>query len=149
MNIKGINTVICSILFVIAGILSIGFNNDRASPNLFPGHASAYANELIVPNFTKPGLPLDLQLDLNKRTTVDTVFVAKTDTVYKTKYKTKIQKAAEPDVVETHDTLFVPIFYITTPLEYEVESTEIRVIDKVQIDSLLRTKQTDLFIINE
>lgn len=117
----------------------IEMQNNKASPTLFPGNATAYAE---VPHW---GLPLDVQLDLIKRANPDTVFIdtSRIDTVVQVKYKTKIRKVTVPEVVEIHDTLSVPVFYIATPLEHEVESTEIRVIDDVQIDSLLQTNQTD------
>lgn len=139
---KQINTFICSVLFVIAGALSIGFTNDRDGPTIFPGNATMHANT-IPGTLQNGGLPLDLQLDLNKRAQVDTVYrdTGRVDTIYK--YKTKIRKVMVPEVVEKHDTLSVPVFYIATPLEHEVESTEIRVIDNVQINSSLQTNQTD------
>ncbi|WP_173431828.1 hypothetical protein [Sharpea azabuensis] len=143
MNIKGINTVICSILFVIAGALIIGFDKDnRASPSIFPGNMTTYANTQ-TPYIPQIGLPLDIQLDLNKRAFHDTVYVEKTDTVYKTKYKTKVRKVAAPEDVEKTDTLFVPVFYLTTPLEHEVESTELRIINDVHISNVSETNQTD------
>lgn len=129
---KQLTTVICCALFVLAGILAIGME-DRASPTeltFFPGNMTGYAQQ--SPNI---GLPLDLQLDLVKRAQVDTVYIdtSRVDTVYK--YKTKIRKVAVPEVVEIHDTLSVPVFYLATPLEHKVESIEIRVVDEVQIDS--------------
>lgn len=140
---KQIVTIISCILFVAAGALTIGFTNDRASPSLFPGNGTMYAGQLPNTKILSNDLPLDIQLDLNKRAKKDTVYIdtGRVDTVYK--YKTKIRKVVVPNEVE-HDTLCVPVFYIATPLEHEVKSTEIRVIDDVHIDSLLQTNQTDL-----
>lgn len=140
--IKGINTIICSILFLIAGVLAIGFNNDRASPDIFPGNATAYAST-YPHSFQQSGIPLDLQLDLHRRTKVDTVYIdtSRVDTVYKCKYK--IRKVVVPERVEKIDTLLVPIFYLATPLEHEVESTELRIINDVHISNMSETNQTD------
>ena len=145
---KQINTFICSVLFVIAGALSIGFTNDRDGPAIFPGNATMHANT-TPGTLQNGGLPLDLQLDLNKRAQVDTVYrdTGHVDTVYK--YKIKIRKVVVPKVVEKYDTLSVPIFYIATPLEHEVESTEIRVINNVHINNLPETNQTDSIIYND
>lgn len=143
---KQITTILSCMLFVIAGALSIGFTKTKTTPSLFPGNATAYAssefNPAILPKFE---LPLDLQLDLNKGAKIDTVFVTKTDTVYetKTKYITKSRKAVAPEMKEKIDTLYMPIFYLATPLEHEIESTEIRIIDDVHIINLSETNQID------
>lgn len=151
---KQITTILCCTLFLLSGILIIRHTKDRDGPSLFPGNMSAYATpQLVMPSFPLNKLPLDLQLDLNKRAIPDTVFVNDTifinDTIFKIKYKTKIQKVVEPKVVEKQDTLLVPVFYIATPLEHEVESTEIRVIDNVQVNCQSETNQTDSIYIND
>lgn len=146
---KQITTIMCCFLFLCSGILVIGHTKDRDGPSLFPGNATAYATpQLKMPSFPVNNLPLDLQLDLNKGAKTDTVFVK--DTVYQVKYKTKkVYQAAVPDTVEVYDTLCVPIFYITKPLEHEIESTEIRVINDVHIDCQSGTNQIDSININD
>lgn len=136
---KQLGTIICSICFVIAGAMVIGMKQNT-NTIVLPGAMPTYAKPQPF-SINELDLPLDLQLDLDKRTKRDTVYITNTDTVYE--YKTKIRKVAVPKVVEVHDTLSVPVFYIATPLEHEVESTEIRVVDDVHIDSSLQTIQTD------
>jgi len=141
---KQITTILSCMLFVVAGAMSIGFSKDKELPSLFPGNTNTYASSQFnyVP-LQGLELPLDLQLDLNKRARRDTIYVHDTDTVWRTKYVTKkVLTEAAPAAVE-RDTLFVPIFYIATPLEYEVESTEIRVVDDVSIIELSEINQTD------
>ena len=140
---KQLYTILCCCLFVLAGAMAIGMQ-DRASPTgltLFPGNMQAIAQQQAFPIYpTVSGLPLDVQLDLEKRARVDTVYIdsIRVDTVY----QTKIRKVAVPEVVEIHDTLSVPVFYIATPLEHKVESTEIIVIDDVHINDSTETNHT-------
>lgn len=141
---KQIHTILCCCLFVLAGAMAIGMQ-DRTSPTgvaLFPGNAQAFAQQTFPVYPTVHGLPLDVQLDLEKRTRVDTVYrdSVRVDTVY----KTKIRKVAVPEVVEIHDTLSVPVFYIATPLEHKVESTEIIIIDDVHICDSTETNHTGI-----
>lgn len=113
--------------------MAIGMKNNKNGPTLFIGNMETYAKPRSF--FPQEGLPLDVQLDLRKRAKPDTVYIdtGRVDTVYKTKYKTKIRKVVVPEVVEKHDTLSVPVFYIATPLEHKVESTEIIVVDDVHV----------------
>lgn len=145
---KQVTTIICSLLFVIAGAMIINFK-PTPQPYIFPGSMTAYAQPKIF-NPDEIKLPLDVQLGLNKRTTTETTAPIKRDTVYlhdtvsvtKTKFITKRQKVAVPEVVEVHDTLCVPVFFLATPLEYEVESTEIIPITEVQSYERSETNQT-------
>ena len=67
---KFVMTVLCSFAFAIAGIcLAIQSNSSSPGYNQNAIHAST------LPNFGKPTLPLDLQLDIEKK-------YSKTDTVY-------------------------------------------------------------------
>lgn len=138
---KKFSTILCSLLFVIAGALVIGMKDNRASPTLFPGNMQMYASKPY--QFPFEGLPLDVQLDLSKRTKTDTVYIdtGRVVTIYKV--KTKIRKVAVPEVVEKHDTLLVPTFYIATPLEHKVESTEIVVVDDVHVIDSTENNHTD------
>lgn len=141
---KQVHTILCCCLFVLAGAMAIGMQ-DRTSPTgvaLFPGNMQAIAQQTFPVYPTVKGLPLDVQLDLEKRTRVDTVYrdSVRVDTVY----KTKIRKVAVPEVVEIHDTLSVPVFYIATPLEHKVESTEIVVIDDVHVCDSTETNHTGI-----
>ena len=128
---KQLGTIICSICFVIAGALVIGMK-PGASTIALPGAMTTYAKPQPF-SINELDLPLDIQLDLDKRTKHDTVYIdnSRVDTVYR--YKTKIQKVAVPEVVEVHDTLSVPVFYLATPLEFEAGSTEIIIYDNAQI----------------
>lgn len=142
---KQVTTIICSLLFVIAGAMIINFK-PTPTPCIFPGNMTAYAQPKIFnPDDLKPSL--DVQLGLDERTLTvpqlrDTIYVRDTVPVIKTKYITKQQKVAVPEVVEVHDTLCVPVFFLATPLEYEVESTEIIPINEVQGCGCSETNQT-------
>jgi len=139
---KQLSTIICSLLFVIAGAMVIGMKSKPISPTL-PGAMPAYARPQPF-SLNEFDLPLDVQLDLNKRTKTDTIYIdtSRVDTVYETKYKTKVRKVTVPEVVKETDTLYVPVFYLATPLEQKVESTEIMVIQGVQPDSCTETNHT-------
>lgn len=129
---KQFATILCSLAFVIAGAMIIGIKQQPSSISVFPGTMSTYAQpKLFNPDQLK--LPLTPQLTLDERTTVvppkapkDTVYLRDTVTIIKRR------KVTVPEVVEVHDTLCVPVFFVATPLEYEVESTEIIPIDEVQ-----------------
>ena len=138
---KQLSTIICSLLFVIAGAITIGMKS-KSTP-ILPGAMPAYAKPQPF-SLNELNLPLDVQLDLNKRTKTDTIYVdtSRVDTVYK--YKTKIRKVAVPEVVKETDTLYVPVFYLATPLEEKVESTEIIVVQGVQPDSCAETNHTGI-----
>lgn len=121
----------------------IGMKNQPNSLPL-PGTMQMYANPQPFP-LNELNLPLDVQLDLNKRTKTDTIYVdtSRVDTVYKTKFKTKIRKVPVPQVVEKTDTLYVPVFYLATPLEHKAESKEIIVVEDVQFDDNTEINHAD------
>ena len=129
---KQFATILCSLAFVIAGAMIIGIKQQPLSISVFPSTMSTYAQpKLFNPDQLK--LPLTPQLTLDERTTVvppktpkDTVYLRDTVTIIKR------HKVTVPEVVEVHDPLCVPVFFVATPLEYEVESTEIIPIDEVQ-----------------
>ena len=117
---------------------------NKFTPTL-PGAMPAYARPQPF-SLNELNLPLDVQLDLDKRTKTDTIYIdtSRVDTVYETKFKTKIRKVAVPEVVKETDTLYVPVFYLATPLEDKVESTEIIVVQGVQPDSCAETNHTGI-----
>lgn len=121
---KNLSTVLCCVCFAIAGMAIIGIKN-RNGPVIVAEPRSAYPLRI-----NPAQLPLDLQLDLGKNKS-DTVYITKSDTVTIT--KTKIRKVPVPKVVEVHDTLLVPRFYIATPVEKKVPSTEIIIVDDVHV----------------
>lgn len=125
---KQLSTIVASLAFVIAGAMIIGIKT--SNPVILPS-ATVYANPQPFSLNELGKLPLDVQLDLAKRTSKDTVYIdtSRVDTVY----KTKIRKVVVPEVVEKHDTLCVPIFYIAKPLEHKIESTEIIIVDDVHV----------------
>lgn len=120
---KNLSTILCCICFAIAGMAIIGIKN-RHGPVIVAEPISTYPMSI---NPTQ--LPLDLQLDLKKNEVHDTVYITKCDTVK----ITKTRKVVVPEVVEIHDTLLVPSFYIATPLEHKVPSTQIIVVDDVHV----------------
>lgn len=140
---KQLTTILCSLAFVVAGAMTIGLK-PSVEPCIFPGNMTTYAQpKLFNPDLLK--LPLTPQLTLDERTLetrTDTVRMRDTVYVDKPKYIYKQQKVVVPEVVEKHDTLCVPIFFIATPLEYEVESTELITIDEVQDCGCSETNHT-------
>jgi len=139
---KQFATILCSLAFVIAGAMIIGIKPQSSSVDVFPGTMPMYAQpKLFNPDQLK--LPLTPQPTLDERTTVvspkepkDTVYLRDTVTIIKRR------KVAVPKVVEVHDTLCVPVFFLATPLEHEVESTEIIPINEVQDCRCPETNQT-------
>lgn len=99
-----------------------------------PGAMQVYAKPQPF-SLNELNLPLDVQLDLDKRTKHDTIYIDRVDTVY----KTKTRKVMVPTVVEKTDTLYVPIFYLTTPLEHKAESTEIVIVEDVHQNNSTET----------
>ena len=91
---RRITTVICAILFAVAGVGLAIFRNSP-SQDISYGYKSASAAPVLNWSPAKQGkLPLDLQLDLEKDTTCttcnhvpDTVY--KDSIVYRNKYRTK------------------------------------------------------------
>lgn len=135
---KQFTTIICSVMFVIAGALIIGIK-DKPTPTIFLGNMETYAQpKLFNPDQLK--MPLTPQITLDERTDmavshkVDTLYLRDTVTVTKVKpkYVTKQKTVFVPEIVEVHDTVCVPIFFLATPLEYDVKSTELITIDEVQ-----------------
>ena len=138
---KQLSTVLASLAFVVAGAMIIGMKTQSSS--VLPSAVPMYANPQPFSLNELGKLPLDVQLDLTRSTiTKDTVYIdtSRVDTVY----KTKIRKVVVPEVVEKTDTLLVPVFYIATPLEYKVESTEIIVIDDVHVIDSTETNHTGI-----
>lgn len=112
---KRITTFLCSLCFMAAGIgLAIAKSNS----------ATIQAAPVInLPPITTNDLPLDLQLDLQKRTDTVTVHVHDTVFIAKPKRKTtqaKKHKGTNPDTIPSkvkQDTLYVPALYIVIPVE--------------------------------
>ena len=79
-----ITTILCTLAFLVAGI-SLAVQDKNNSP-VFKHQTISAAT---VPEYSLPGLPLDLQLDLkNKYKTTDTVYVTQpSDTVFVEKVK--------------------------------------------------------------
>ena len=79
-----ITTILCTLAFLVAGI-SLAVQDKNNSP-VFKHQTISAAT---VPEYSLPGLPLDLQLDLkNKYKTTDTVYVTQpSDTVFVEKIK--------------------------------------------------------------
>jgi hypothetical protein len=72
-----ITTILCTLAFLVAGI-SLAVQDNKNS-QVFTHQTISAAT---VPNYSLPGLPLDLQLDLkNKYKTTDTVFIP-SDTIF-------------------------------------------------------------------
>lgn len=112
--------------------------NDKPTSLPLPGAMQMYAKPQPF-SLNELNLPLDVQLDLDKRTKHDTVYLDRIDTVY----KTKIRKVSVPEVVEKTDTLYVPIFYLATPMEHKAESTEIIVVEGAHLDENAETNHAD------
>ena len=89
---KYVMTILCSFAFAIAGIcLAIQDNSSSPGYNQNAIHAST------LPKYGTPKLPLDLQLDLEKKySKTDTVYLP-SDTVFVTK-----QQKAKPKVRRAH-----------------------------------------------
>ena len=86
-----ITTILCTLAFLVAGI-SLAVQDNNSSP-VFKHQTISAAT---VPNYSLPGLPLDLQLDLkNKYKETDTVYMP-SDTVFVEKIKwVKSKRKAE------------------------------------------------------
>lgn len=105
---KRFTTILCSIAFMISGFL-ISFMKTEPQNQL---HAAQSAPIVL----SRGALPLDLQLDLEKRDQnidrKDTIILH--DTVHVVKYKTRyraLKKTVEPDSLPSpaiKDTLYVP-----------------------------------------
>jgi len=129
-------TILCSITFVISGAMIIGLQ-PKSTSSIFPGNMTMYAQPKPFQPFTPDLLkaPLTPQPTLDERTLktaspkIDTLYLRDTVFVDKLRFVTKRVEAPAPQVVEIHDTVCVPVFFLATPLEYEVESAEIVSLD--------------------
>jgi hypothetical protein len=100
---KFVTTVLCSIIFAIAGIsLAISENNTTVSK-----HATVSA--ATVPQYNFPTLPLDVQLDLNKK-------YNKPDTVYLDNYTAVLPPRPEKIVTK------VKRIYLPAPTQEDTGS---------------------------
>ena len=89
---KHVMTILCAIAFAVAGI-GLGLSESKQSTSY--GQNALHASTL--PNYGMPKLPLDLQLDLEKKyTKVDTVYVP-ADTVF-----IKVKQRVKPKVRIAH-----------------------------------------------
>lgn len=111
---KFVTTILCSIIFAIAGIsLATPENNTTVSK-----HATVSA--ATVPQYNFPTLPLDVQLDLNKK-------YNKPDTVYLDNYTAVLPPRPEKIVTK------VKRIYLPAPTQ---EDAELCTVDKFHTDSV-------------
>ncbi len=100
---KFVTTILCSIIFAIAGIsLATSENNTTVSK-----HATVSA--ATVPQYNFPTLPLDVQLDLNKK-------YNKPDTVYLDNYTAVLPPRPEKIVTK------VKRIYLPAPIQEDTGS---------------------------
>lgn len=121
---KRLSTILCSVAFMISGIMMAISATDKSSSTGYKTIAAA-----TLPNYTLPTVPVgnvmnlsdDLVRDIAKQKGVlDTVYVTKTDTIYKQVTKVKWRKApAPPSVMEINVTAApnrdtVTVYYLAT-----------------------------------
>lgn len=104
---KHVLTFLCAIAFAVAGI-GLGLSENKQSTSY--GQNAIHASTL--PNYGMPKLPLDLQLDLEKKyTKVDTVYVP-ADTVFikvKQRVKPKVRIAHTRKSAVTNNPIYNPV----------------------------------------
>ena len=126
-------TIVCSIAFMISGIMMAIIHAGDQSPGT--GYKTAMAQPLTLPQVYFPpvlGKPNDaatlgdLSNDLvrdiaRERGVLDTVFITKTDTIKEQVTKVKVKKVPVPsNVMEINvtssrtDTIQVPVYYLAT-----------------------------------
>lgn len=105
---KKITTILCSLAFMISGIMMAW---QEVNPVVVtPTQDVAAATPIYIPTFNPTQLPLDVQMSLGIAQSKDTVRIVEHDTVQVTKIKWRKAPAPNPVVEVRHDTLY----YIAT-----------------------------------
>ena len=156
---RKVTTILCSIAFMISGIMMAITASDPSPGNNYKTVAAA-TPKMYIPTFPELKADtgtIDLSDDLvrdiaKKKGVLDTVYITKTDTIKEQVTKVKWRKASAPTPVVKRDTIQVPVYYLATQVETKEDSTGqcIPVYELRKVDELCTgTKTSSVEDVNE
>ncbi len=127
---RKVTTVLCSIAFMISGIMMAITASDPSPGNSYKTVNAATIQQMYIPTFPelkadtgRIDLSEDLLRDLAKKKGVlDTVYITKTDTIKEQVTKVKWRRNPAPASVVKRDTIQVPVYYLATQVEIKEDS---------------------------
>lgn len=120
---RKVTTILCSIAFMISGIMMAISASDPSSSSGYKSlSAATMPNIGLAYNTGSMGLSESLEKDVAKNGVRDTVYITKTDTIKEQVTKVKVKKVPVPsnimeiNVTSSHrtDTVQVPVYYLAT-----------------------------------
>lgn len=147
-------TILCSIAFMISGIMMAITASDSSSSTGYKTMTAATLPQIYtIPSIVKDTGTIDLSEDLvrdlaKRKGVLDTVYITKTDTVKEQVTKVKVKKVPVPsnvmeiNVIARTDTILVPVYYLATQVGMKEGPTgdcisiyEVHKVDEICTDS--------------